>query len=164
MTGASALTGYDPPSALLSPANAEAIGFLETVATELVAIAVEAGLQPQVQIGEPWWWVTPSGAICLYDDAARAALGGDPVEIADVRASLTRRSSNCSTTRARCLRSRRPQSPRRSSCFGGGDDLAAGLLADGARPGCAGAEAREPAGRVGDAGVRCAADVKIMSG
>ena len=45
-------------------------------------------MQPQVQIGEPWWWVTPSGAICLYDDAAKAALGGDPVEIADVRGNL----------------------------------------------------------------------------
>jgi uncharacterized protein (TIGR02217 family) len=55
----------------------------------LVGISVEAGLQPQVQIGEPWWWVMPSGAICLYDDAAKAALGGSPVEIANVRASLT---------------------------------------------------------------------------
>jgi uncharacterized protein (TIGR02217 family) len=73
---------------LLSPANSEAIGFLKNVAVELVGIAEEAGLQPQVQIGEPWWWVMPSGAICLYDDAAKAALGGDPVEIANVRGPL----------------------------------------------------------------------------
>jgi uncharacterized protein (TIGR02217 family) len=87
--GAPALTAYDPPSALVSPASSAAIGFLGSIAEELVTLAQEAGLQPQVQIGEPWWWVTPSGAICLYDDAAKAAFGGSPVEIADVRGSLT---------------------------------------------------------------------------
>jgi len=86
--GNGALTGWDPPSALVSPANATAIDFLRSAATELAGIAEEAGLLPQVQIGEPWWWVTASGAICLYDDAARAALGGDPVEIVDVRGLL----------------------------------------------------------------------------
>jgi uncharacterized protein (TIGR02217 family) len=87
--GSVGLTGWDPPSALLSPANAEAIAYLTSIAAELVGIAAEAGLQPQVQIGEPWWWVTQDGAICLYDDAAKMVLGGDPVEIADVRASLS---------------------------------------------------------------------------
>jgi uncharacterized protein (TIGR02217 family) len=86
--GSAGLTGWDPPSALVSPANVEAIGFLKAVAAQLVALSVEAGLQPQVQIGEPWWWVTPAGAICLYDDAAKAALGGDPFEIAEVRTAL----------------------------------------------------------------------------
>lgn len=86
--GSPALTAWVPPSALVSPANVTAIDFLKSVAVELVAISASAGLQPQVQIGEPWWWVTPGGAICLYDDAAKAALGGAPVEIADVRASL----------------------------------------------------------------------------
>jgi hypothetical protein len=55
----------------------------------LVAIAEGAGLEPQVQVGEPWWWVTPEGAICLYDDMAKAVLGGEPVEIADVRGALS---------------------------------------------------------------------------
>jgi uncharacterized protein (TIGR02217 family) len=87
--GSAGLTAYDPPSALVSPANPDTIGFLKDVAAELVGISEDAGLQPQVQIGEPWWWVTPSGAICLYDDAARAALGGDPVEIADVRGTFS---------------------------------------------------------------------------
>jgi uncharacterized protein (TIGR02217 family) len=86
--GAPALTGWDPPSSLVSPANGEAIAFLCRVAEELVAVASEAGLDPQVQIGEPWWWVNPGGSICLYDDAARAAFGGNPVEIGDVRAPL----------------------------------------------------------------------------
>jgi uncharacterized protein (TIGR02217 family) len=86
--GAPALTGYDPPSTLVSPANAAAMTFLSSVAVQLVDIARDAGLPAQVQIGEPWWWVTPERAICLYDDAARAALGGDPVDIADVRGPL----------------------------------------------------------------------------
>jgi uncharacterized protein (TIGR02217 family) len=87
--GTQALTAWNPPSTLVSPANGSAIAFLQNVAAELVSISVAAGLQPQVQIGEPWWWVTPTGAICLYDDTAKAALGGSPVEIADVRSPLT---------------------------------------------------------------------------
>ena len=87
--GSPALTGWLPPSALLSPANDEAIGFLERVAEALVEVARDVGLKPMVQIGEPWWWVTPSGGICLYDEAAKVALGGSPVEIGDVHASMT---------------------------------------------------------------------------
>jgi len=87
--GSQALTAWEPPSTLVSPANASAIAFLENVVAELVEISVEAGLQPQVQIGEPWWWVTPTGGLCLYDDAAKGALGGSPVELANVRAALT---------------------------------------------------------------------------
>jgi uncharacterized protein (TIGR02217 family) len=38
------------------------------------------------QIGEPWWWTVPqTGAPCLYDASARAALGGDPAIIASLR-------------------------------------------------------------------------------
>lgn len=87
--GEPAATAYDPPSALLSPANTEAMDWLGRVAAELVAISLEAGLAPQFQIGEPWWWIRSDGAICCYDDAARAALGGNPVVIGDIRTSLT---------------------------------------------------------------------------
>jgi hypothetical protein len=83
--GSVALTAWEPPSALISPASTDAIGFLKNVATELISFSVDAGLQPQVQIGEPWWWVNPDGGICLYDDEAKAALGGEPVENADLR-------------------------------------------------------------------------------
>ncbi len=86
--GAAAQTGYDPPSTLVSPASSAGNGFLTDVAEALVDIAEQAGLQPQVQIGEPWWWVTASRGLCLYDDAAKAALGGNPVEIADIRAAM----------------------------------------------------------------------------
>jgi uncharacterized protein (TIGR02217 family) len=87
--GSPALTGYDPPSALVSPASRAGVDYLKSVAEALVDISVEAELRPQFQVGEPWWWVTPSGGICLYDDAARALLGGSPVEIANVRGPLT---------------------------------------------------------------------------
>ena len=79
-------TGWDPPSALLSPANAEAMAWLQAVAAEFVGLMKDAGVPLRFQVGEPWWWTVPAdGRPCLYDDAARAALGGDPVEIPDMR-------------------------------------------------------------------------------
>jgi uncharacterized protein (TIGR02217 family) len=87
--GNPALTAWDPPSALVSPASADAIAFLGRVAADLAAISVEFGLEPQVQIGEPWWWITRDGALCLYDEAAKAAFGGSPPVISDVGAELT---------------------------------------------------------------------------
>lgn len=86
--GDAALTGYDPPSVLLSPANAAAIGWLQEVARALVALQRGAGLAIRVQTGEPWWWVLPDRRICLYDDAAKMSLGGNPVALADVSAPL----------------------------------------------------------------------------
>ncbi len=85
--GAAAATGYDPPSTLVSPANDEAMAYLGRIAAELVGLSVEAGLEPMFQVGEPWWWVRSDGAICCFDDKARAVLG-DAV-IADVRGGLT---------------------------------------------------------------------------
>lgn len=87
-SGTPALTGWVPPSTLLSPANAEAMAWLADVARVFVAL-LEAAEQPvRFQIGEPWWWVTPAGEICLYDDAARLALGGNPPTISDLSGPL----------------------------------------------------------------------------
>src|SRR5690606_10512416 len=86
--GTPGLTGWEPPSALLSPANGEAMTFLQGIAARFVALMTAAGLPVSFQIGEPWWWTTADGRIALYDDAAKAALGGDPPEIADMRAPL----------------------------------------------------------------------------
>ena len=86
--GDPARTGWDPPSALLSPANPAAMGWVQSVAAAFVALMREAGVPVRFQIGEPWWWTMPDGRICLYDDTARAAFGGSPVEIADMRAPL----------------------------------------------------------------------------
>jgi hypothetical protein len=84
--GEPGLTGWDPPSALLSPANAEAMSYLQAVGRSFAAIARDSGQRVRFQVGEPWWWVTAEGRICLYDEAAVAALS--PVSIPDVRAPL----------------------------------------------------------------------------
>ncbi len=84
--GEPALTGWEPPSTLLSPANAEAMGWLQTVARAFVALAMAAGQEVRFQVGEPWWWVMPDGRICLYDAAAVSAFA--PVPIGDVRGLL----------------------------------------------------------------------------
>ncbi len=83
--GDAALTGWVPPSTLLSPVQAGAMTYLKGVARAFVQIAVSAGHVPRFQIGEPWWWVMPDGRICLYDAAAKAALGGAPINIPTVR-------------------------------------------------------------------------------
>ena len=87
--GDAAATGYVPPSTLLSPANGAAMAYLQAVTRAFVSIAVAAGQAARFQVGEPWWWVTLDHRICLYDDAAKAAFGGNPVVINDVRGSLT---------------------------------------------------------------------------
>ncbi|ABC64887.1 DUF2460 domain-containing protein [Erythrobacter litoralis] len=87
--GTPARTGWVPPSALLSSANAQAMAFLQTVAVSFVSLIEAAGLPVLFQVGEPWWWVIPeTRAPCLYDDAAKAALGGNPPVIADMRSAM----------------------------------------------------------------------------
>lgn len=84
--GSPALTGWFPPSTLLSPAHGGAMAYLAAVARAFVAIGAAAGLAPRFQIGEPWWWTRGDGAIALYDAAAVTALA--PATIASVRAPL----------------------------------------------------------------------------
>ena len=86
--GEAARTGWDPPSALLSPANSEAMNWLRAVATNFVALMKGASVEVLFQIGEPWWWVTADGRICLYDDAARSHFGNPPA-IPDMRGTLS---------------------------------------------------------------------------
>jgi uncharacterized protein (TIGR02217 family) len=86
--GSPALTGWSPPSTLLSPAESGAMGYLHQVGAALIGIGQAAGLAPRFQVGEPWWWVMPDGRICLYDAAAKAAFGGNPVSIPNIRATL----------------------------------------------------------------------------
>ncbi|MGN8001194.1 DUF2460 domain-containing protein [Sphingomonas sp. 22176] len=73
--GSAALTGWSPPSTLLSPAHGGAMAYLRAVALAFVGIAQGAGLAVKVQVGEPWWWVMADGRICIHDAAAKAALG-----------------------------------------------------------------------------------------
>lgn len=86
--GEPARTGWQPPSALLSPASDAAVSWLEAVARRFVALVVAAGLPVRFQIGEPWWWVMADGRPCIYDNAAKAAFGGAPPEIADFGGAL----------------------------------------------------------------------------
>ena len=88
--GTPALTGWSPPSTLLSPAHDGAMSYLRMVAGAFVSIGLAAGIPIGFQVGEPWWWVMPAdGRICLYDDAARTAFGGALVSIPDVRGTLS---------------------------------------------------------------------------
>ena len=88
LDGNPALTGWEPPSALLSPANAQAMAWLQAVAANVVALMKQAGVAVLFQVGEPWWWTLPDGRVFLYDDAAVAAFGGAPPGIPDMRQAL----------------------------------------------------------------------------
>jgi uncharacterized protein (TIGR02217 family) len=73
---------------LLSPAHGGAMAYVQAVARAFVGIAQGAGGRGRFQVGEPWWWVTVDHRICLYDDAAKVALGGELPVIDDVRGPL----------------------------------------------------------------------------
>ena len=73
--GSPALTGWEPPSTLLSPAHDGAMAYLRAVALAFCGIAEAAGLAVRFQIGEPWWWTLPDGSLCVHDAAVGA---GDP--------------------------------------------------------------------------------------
>jgi len=81
LDGNPGLTGWDPPSNLLSPANGDAMAYLQKIGAETASLLQEAGASVDFQIGEPWWWTYGDGRICLYDDAAKAAFGGNPAAI-----------------------------------------------------------------------------------
>ena len=67
-----ARTGWVPPSALLTPAHADAMAWLQAVGARFVGLIEEAGQPVCFQIGEPWWWVREDGHVCIYDAAASA--------------------------------------------------------------------------------------------
>jgi uncharacterized protein (TIGR02217 family) len=85
--GGQALTGWDPPSTLLSPANAAAMNYLRNVAVTFAWLGVAVG-RVRFQIGEPWWWVRADGTLCLCDDATRALLGPGVDTLGPVRGAL----------------------------------------------------------------------------
>lgn len=89
--GAVALTGWEPSSTLLSPANDAAVDQIARTAEAFVAIQQVAGLPVKIQIGEPWWWIMQdgSGEICLYDSAAEEAFGDNLVSIPTINGPQT---------------------------------------------------------------------------
>ncbi len=87
--GRFARTGWDPPSALVSPASEAAMAFLKAIACKFVVLLEAAGGAALFQIGEPWWWVMPDTfAPCLYDPQAKQALGEAHDPITDMRKPL----------------------------------------------------------------------------
>ncbi len=91
--GNPALTGWSPPSTLLSPSVPAAQAWLQQVAVAFVGLATAAGLEPRYQIGEPWWWVGRDGRPCFYDAATSAAYAAStrravPPPLTDVRGVL----------------------------------------------------------------------------
>ncbi|QQN74998.1 DUF2460 domain-containing protein [Croceicoccus sp. YJ47] len=86
--GNPAQTGWEPPSSLLSPANDEAMNYLQRVGSAAADLMKRARVPVRFQIGEPWWWMFSDGRICLYDDAAVARFGGNPPRIDTLTAPL----------------------------------------------------------------------------
>ncbi len=91
--GAPALTGWEPPSTLLSPTHPDAMAWLQSVGSAFAQLMQEAGAEVRFQVGEPWWWTFADGRICLYDAASvtalTAVLGTAPIAITDMRSALS---------------------------------------------------------------------------
>jgi uncharacterized protein (TIGR02217 family) len=91
--GNPALTGWSPPSTLVSPANPAAIDYLKRVAVAFISLGTEGGRRAHFQVGEPWWWVGPDHVPCIYDAAAtslyRQETGLHVPEVRDVRVTPT---------------------------------------------------------------------------
>ncbi|MGP1354754.1 MAG: DUF2460 domain-containing protein [Parasphingopyxis sp.] len=86
-----ALTGWSPPSTLLTPARSTVVFVLAAIAIAFAQILKDAGLPVKFQIGEPWWWIMQDGTgrICLYDASAQAAFGADLVSIPTIEGPQT---------------------------------------------------------------------------
>lgn len=93
MDGERALTGWVPPSTLLSPCNAAAIAWLSDISVAFVQLARDAGLAIHFQVGEPWWWISGAVKPCFYDmatvDRWMGERGSAPPAISDIRGPRT---------------------------------------------------------------------------
>lgn len=93
LDGNRALTGWEPPSTLLSPCNQAAMAWLQGIATAFGGLAASQGGQVLFQVGEPWWWVGPSGRPCFYDSATVSRwvqeAGSSPPAMTDVDGART---------------------------------------------------------------------------
>lgn len=72
--GNPALTGWTPPSTLLSITNQSAQAHLHGAAKAFCSLAHDAGLPVRFQIGEPWWWVHFTSYVPNFYDASTTAL------------------------------------------------------------------------------------------
>ena len=98
-SGDPALTGWVPPSTLLSPANPQAMGWLAEVAAQPSSrCSKKRACRSASRSASRGGGLRPRGQICLYDDAAKAAFGGNPPVIANIAAPL----DAAATCAARC--------------------------------------------------------------
>lgn len=76
--GDPAQSGWFPPSSFIQPTNHEPLDYIARVQIQILQLAVDRGIAPRFQIGEPWWWDgsynTGAGknAPCLYDPLTMA--------------------------------------------------------------------------------------------
>ncbi|WP_407541612.1 carboxypeptidase-like regulatory domain-containing protein (plasmid) [Deinococcus radiomollis] len=70
-------TGYTPPSYLVSPSSTAGMTFLSSAMVNVAQLAAGQGLEPYIQIGEPWWWLNQNGNPCFYDAATKAQYKAD---------------------------------------------------------------------------------------
>jgi uncharacterized protein (TIGR02217 family) len=72
--GTPALTGWSPPSTLLSPTQSDAQQFLKFTAQAFASDMRAIGVPSKMQIGEPWWWssLDAQRKPCFYDASTTA--------------------------------------------------------------------------------------------
>ncbi len=82
--GEAGQTGWDPPTSFYSPCNQDVRTYWKALAKDCLQIAIDEGLDPWLQLGEPWWWFQefmpgdintpyPEKPPCWYDDATKAS-------------------------------------------------------------------------------------------
>jgi uncharacterized protein (TIGR02217 family) len=73
--GAPALTGYTPPSTLISPVSISGIAYLQAVLSQFIGAMQGVSGAVLFQMGEPWWWsgLGANRIPCFYDAHVLAA-------------------------------------------------------------------------------------------
>ncbi|WP_322924423.1 chitobiase/beta-hexosaminidase C-terminal domain-containing protein [Paenibacillus campi] len=69
-----ATSGWTPPPHLLSFTNKAVQQFYKSYVNELAQMSVNNGMQPMIQLGEPWWWFMEgmdNKPPAFYDQATR---------------------------------------------------------------------------------------------
>ena len=69
-----ATTKWTPTPFLCSFTNQNVRNFYLSLVLNLARLSSEAGIQPIIQLGEPWWWFIEDGesdSPCFYDDATK---------------------------------------------------------------------------------------------
>ncbi|MHB8131831.1 MAG: non-contractile tail sheath protein [Mobilitalea sp.] len=72
--GTPATTNWTPVPHLLSFVNYNVKMFYQSYVRNLARLSVEQGMEPKIQLGEPWWWYIDNGIQkipCFYDSATR---------------------------------------------------------------------------------------------